>query len=403
MAFKMIIYPILRRKRACFVNSALIIPSATRRGNNCLGEENILPQVVENVFTGIITSMNKESRYDIFKEKVNAWFYDHLLFKNILEDAWIFIVCTISAAFFGFGFNAFMDIADSKLVAGGLSGLSQNFTLFFEICGWRNIDEKLAESFLYFLFNVPLIILAWFRIGKKFTVFTLINVVEVSLFIWLMDPSKIAFIKSMADFVSTTANDTGGLLARALFAGICTGLSSALAFKVDISAGGIDIIAYYIALKKNTQVGKYSMILNTITVILFAILTSWKAYIDEPSTALGESAIALAKIFYSVLYVFVCTAVIDAINVRNKKLKIEVVTSRKDLADVLISTIPHGATILQGTGVYTGEPRYVIEMVVSSFEVNQVVKIVKKEDPSAFVEVTPLSLVAGRFHMRPVK
>jgi len=355
------------------------------------------------VFSGIISSMSKESRFDIFKEKVNAWFYDHLTFKNILVDIWIFIVCTISAALFGFGFNAFMDIASSKLVSGGLSGLSQNITLLFEIFGWRGIDEKLAESIMYFLFNVPLIILAWLRIGKKFTVFTLINVGEVSLFIWLMDPSKIAFIKSIADYVSSTANDTGGLLARALFAGICTGLSSALAFKVDISAGGVDIIAYYIALKKNTLTGKYSMVLNTITVILFAILTSWKAYLDDPSTGLAESAYACAKIFYSILYVFVCTAVIDAINVRNKKLKVEVVTSRKDLADVLIATIPHGATILQGTGVYTGEPRYVIEMVVSSYEVNDVVKVVKKEDPSAFVEVTPLSLVAGRFHMRPVK
>jgi uncharacterized membrane-anchored protein YitT (DUF2179 family) len=349
--------------------------------------------------------MNKESRYDIFKEKVNAWFYDHLTFKTVLVDFWIFVVCTISAALFGFGFNAFMDIAgDSKLVSGGLSGLSQNVTLIFEICGWRSIDEKLAESIMYFLFNVPLIILAWLRIGKKFTIFTLINVGEVSLFIWLMDPSKIAFIKSIADYVSNIANDTGGLLARALFAGICTGLSSALAFKVDISAGGVDIIAYYIALRKNTLTGKYSMVLNTITVTLFAILTSVNAYLlHDPATALNESANACAKIFYSILYVFVCMAIIDAINVRNKKLKIEVVTSRKDLADVLISTVPHGATILQGTGVYTGEPRYVIEMVVSSYEVNEVVKIVKKEDPSAFVEVTPLSMVVGRFHMPPVK
>jgi hypothetical protein len=29
-----------------------------------------------------------------------------------------------------------------------------------------------------------------------------------------------------------------------------------LAFKVDISAGGIDVISYYIALKKSTSVGK---------------------------------------------------------------------------------------------------------------------------------------------------
>ena len=39
------------------------------------------------------------------------------------------------------------------------------------------------------------------------------------------------------------AND---LLARALFAGICTGLSTTVAFKFDHSAGGIDVVSVYV-------------------------------------------------------------------------------------------------------------------------------------------------------------
>lgn len=353
--------------------------------------------------------MANETSSEKRKNKVSAWLYDHPLTKNILEDAWIFIVCTVSAALFGFGFNAFMDVAGDKLVSGGISGVSQNITLLFEICGWRNIDEKAAESIMYFVINIPLLLLAFFRIGKKFAIFTLINVAEVSLFIVLMNREQMPFIGDIADYVAGVAAsggvaaNTGGLLARALFAGICTGLSSAVAFKVDISAGGIDIIAYYIALKKNTMVGKYSLILNSINVILFAALTSIKAFIYDPTSAESASAAAFAKIFYSVLYVFVCTAVIDAINVRNKKLKLEIVTSNKDLGNVIIEAIPHGATILQGIGVYTGETRYIINIVVSSFEVNEAIDIIKREDPGAFVEVTPLSQVVGRFHTKPIK
>jgi uncharacterized membrane-anchored protein YitT (DUF2179 family) len=94
---------------------------------------------------------------------------------------------------------------------------------------------------------------------------------------------------------------------------------------------------------------------------------------------------------------------IDSINVRNKKMKIEVVTERKDLGNVLISSIPHGATIVQGQGVFTGQPRYIVTMVVSSYEVRDVVKIVQKEDPHAFIQVVSLAQVYGRFFMKPVK
>ena len=45
---------------------------------------------------------------------------------------------------------------------------------------------------------------------------------------------------------------------RVLFAGVCTGLSSAIAFKGDFSCGGIDVLTYYFALRKSTSIGKYS-------------------------------------------------------------------------------------------------------------------------------------------------
>ena len=95
--------------------------------------------------------------------------------------------------------------------------------------------------------------------------------------------------------------------------------------------------------------------------------------------------------------------IVDTINVRNKKLKAEVISSRKDLGEVLIASIPHGATMIKGVGVYSGQDRYIFTMVVSSYEVNDLLKVVQKEDPSAFVQVVELNRVVGRFHVKPVK
>jgi uncharacterized membrane-anchored protein YitT (DUF2179 family) len=364
----------------------------------------------------------KKRTFEEIKQKNKNWMLDHPVAKNIIDYTLTFIVCTLSALVFAFGFNAFMDpganlkdadgnaVILAKLVAGGVSGVSQVIALLLELCGVKsqamggNFDEHLFYSIAYFVINIPLLVLAWTGIGKRFAVFTLINVAEVSLFIKLLTVDKIPGI----DFLALFVNTNGGLFARAVFAGVCTGLSSALAFKMDISAGGIDIIAYYIALRKGTMVGKYSVIMNSITVFLFSLLTAALGNpIPGASFVAGWdpkfSAEAFGRIFYSALYMLVGMILIDSINVRNKKMKIEVVTERKDLGNVLISSIPHGATIVQGQGVFTGQPRYIVTMVVSSYEVRDVVKIVQKEDPHAFIQVVSLAQVYGRFFMKPVK
>jgi uncharacterized membrane-anchored protein YitT (DUF2179 family) len=346
--------------------------------------------------------MNIIKQISSAKVKTKNWLYDHMWVKNGLDWFWIFLVSTVSALCFAFGFNVFLDpgisvsgTAITKIVSGGVSGISQTLVLFFRLCGWDIQDEHLAYSIMYFVINIPLILLAWFGIGKRFSIFTLINVGEVSLFIKLLSAQYIPGMATIATFVVTQG---GGLLARALFAGVMTGLSSALAYRVDISAGGIDVLAYYIALKKNTLVGKYSVILNSVTLACFTLLTCVLANWDSEKTA-----DAFSLVFYTIIYMFVAMLVVDNINVRNKKVKVEIITNRKDLGSVLIDTIPHGATLVQGEGVFTGQAKYIITIVVSYYEVDEVVKLVRKEDEHAFVQVIPLRQVYGRFFMKPVK
>jgi uncharacterized membrane-anchored protein YitT (DUF2179 family) len=342
--------------------------------------------------------MGLKGRFLGFKAKVNNWLYDHVAVKTALNWTWILVMSTLSAFVFAIGFNVFMHPGGDSvaLVSGGVSGMSQTIVLLCEVCGWQIENPSLAISILYFVINIPVLLLAFFGIGKRFAIFTIINVIEASLFLNFMTPSSVPILAQISEYIESTAG--GGFLDRALFAGVCTGLSTALCFLVDISAGGVDIIAYYIALKKRTMVGKYGAFINGCTIIVFTLLTC----ADDGWTLDGTTK-ALTTACYSVLYLFVVALVVDAIHTRNKKEKIEIVTSNKDLGSVLIAAIPHGATIVQGEGVYTGATRYVITMVVSLYETKNVVKIVQKEDPSAFVQVIPLSQVYGRFFTRPIK
>lgn len=342
------------------------------------------------------------SKKKTIREKYQDWLYEHFTAKLILENSWSFIVSTVSAFLFAFGFAVFLapSVTDGgeilhKIVSGGMSGLSQLTTLAIELVfPHAVIDESLSYSILYFSLNVPVIILAWFGIGKRFTIYTLINVLEVSIFTRLLSLGDMQWLHSITLFM----NQNGGMLCRALFAGVFTGLSSALAFKADFSSGGIDVIAYYIALKKNTMVGKYSALLNSVITVVFALLTATKYGWNNATTIA-----AFGGIFYSFLYMLTSTLLIDTINVRNRKMKIEVVTKQKELAGVLINSIPHAATITQGEGAFSGETKFIITMVVSSFEVKDVVRIIREDDPESFIQVETLNQVYGRFFMKPVR
>ncbi len=343
-----------------------------------------------------------------YKERGENFLYDHPVLKGFLSNGGLFLVSTVSALIFAIGFNCFMDPGSAVLSAvqadtgvdmyalasGGVSGISQVIVLFLELCGWKDIDAQTAISILYFVVNVPVILLGFFGVGRKFTLFTLINVVETSVFLRLLTPDLIPALGAVFHLV----NANGGMLARGLFGGVFTGLSSAIAFKFDFSTGGIDILAYYIALRKSTLVGKYSLIMNCISMSLFALLTAANAGFDPDA-----SFLAFARILYSALYLFASALVVDSINLRNKKLKVEITTSKEGLGSLLVAQMPHGATVMDARGAYSGKGVYLVTMVVSSFEVNHLMKIVKKNDEHAFVQVMELVLVGGRFHMRPVK
>lgn len=330
-----------------------------------------------------------------------------------LSYSFIFLVSTVSALVFAFGFNTFMAPMlsegeamlgnSAQIASGGMSGVSQVITAFCKILGWREIDENAAHSILYFLLNVPLMLLAFFGIGKRFAIFTLVNVIETSLFMRFISPNYIPLLEDIAQIISKE----GGLLSRALFGGVCTGLSSALCFKVEISTGGIDIIAYYISLRKRTNVGKYSALCNGVSVTLFTLLEALDIVIwgipEGTADTAGAIADPVSRLFFSILYLFASAMVVDAINVRNRKIRIEAVTSLRNLGSDLVKHNRHGVTVIEAKGAYTGQVRYIVSMVVSAYEVKSTIRAIKLLDDQAFIQTESLNQVYGRFYMKPIE
>lgn len=344
--------------------------------------------------------MHLKARLQRTRTKTENWLYDHPFCKNMLHWSWIFIISTISAALFAFGFSTFIDIVNAEgvsdtIVSGGVSGVSQTIVLILRMCGLHIKDTHLAISIIYFAVNVPLMVVAWLKIGRQFAVFTIINVVEASLFIKIINVNTIPALQYVVEFV---AENGGGLLGRAMLGGIFIGLSSALAYRMDVSAGGLDVVAYAISLRRSTSIGKYAFIINASNLILFTFLSF--AYNNFDFAAFYPQ---FGRMFYSLIYFFTGTTVVDAINKRNKKVKLQITTELETIGDILIDSVPHGVTVMKGKGVYSGREKYIFTTVVTFPEVSRVVAILQKEDPRAFVETTPISQIYGNFTSKTVK
>ena len=333
------------------------------------------------------------------KRKFNNYMFDHIHVREGLNISKGALVATLTALLYAFGFYCFIapalenhaEIWGSAITTGGVGGISQVIWMISTLFG-AEISISTLQSIFYFVLNVPILIFAFFKIGKKFALLTLLNVGLSSLFIWAF--SNVQFMHDIAYQLDHDGQSYH--IARVLFAAVAIGLASSIAFRNEISCGGIDVISYYFALRKSTSVGKYATTLNSIILLSYfglTIIHNNGQHVD----------IAFVNLLFSFLYLFAVMLVVDFVNIRNKKVQIQIITSIKDISSVLIANFPHSTTTVEGKGGYSHADKYVVYMVVSSNEVKRVVELVKKVDQHAFVTATSLIQAYGNFFIKPIE
>jgi uncharacterized membrane-anchored protein YitT (DUF2179 family) len=242
------------------------------------------------------------------KRNAKYFLLDHKYLSLSVHHIYTLILCAVSALVFTIGMNSMINLNETAtyltdnsvlhLVTGGMSGISQCFVLILRIASPGSpMNYQLVQSIFYFCLNIPLLIFSFIKLGWKFSVYTTINVILVSLFLNVLPPS---FFDQITMYVADN------LLARAMLAGVCTGISIALAFKGGHSAGGVDIIGYFLSVKKSTNAGKYIGFINVIIILCFSLLN----FFSPGDTPIGEVIIVA---LFSVLYQFMGSIVTDTI------------------------------------------------------------------------------------------
>lgn len=264
-----------------------------------------------------------------------------------------------------FGLTFF--IVPSDLVAGGLTGYA-----ILTRYGLSLIDIDISLSLLVATVNIPVMVLGFIGVSRKFVYYSMYSIV-IQVFL-------IGLLENVSPIFGTD------VFAGAVIGGLIVGVGASITLKAGASLGGLDIVSQYFSLKYNISVGYVSIIANAGILTLAFLLF-------EPQTAL-----------YTLVMFVVANTVVDRLHTAYKRVRLEIVTAKgEEVKQELISHYIRGVTIIDGTGAYTGLQRNVLLMVTQTHEVYDVQKSILSIDPDAFISMTPVRLLAGKFNRVIIK
>lgn len=274
-----------------------------------------------------------------------------------------FIMGSFGMLLFAIGLNVF--ITPLNFFSGGIMGIAQLLRDFALSIGIPDFGIDLA-GVMYWLINVPLLVLAYVSLGRTFFIRTIIMTSILSLFIALVPIPKEPLLHD-----PLTASVIGGIIA---------GIGCGLTLSSSYSAGGIDILGLYAIKKKpGFSVGRMGLLVN---LFVFAYLFATQNF---------------EVVVYSFLFTAVISVATDRAHIQNINVWVVVITKSPDVDKAIMRTLNRGVTSWDGTGAYTGEDTFIHTSMINKFEVQILKRVVLGLDPKAFVIFTEGSRVAGNF------
>ena len=272
--------------------------------------------------------------------------------------------------------------------------LALNYTLFIVPNGFAPagingiavmIQYKLNFSvgFMSLIINVPLCILAFFFINKRFAIGTLVFCLVYSLVYLIFQNIDIERFKYNAEGVDT--------IYPVLIAGVISGFCYSCLFRLHASTGGTDIISKYVS-KKRPEMNFFfvTFILNGIVAI-----SSFFVYAKRID---GEMVYNFKPVCLCIVYCLTSSLVGNFLLKETKTAyQVTIITDTpKEIEEEIINVLHHSATRLSGEGIFTHTNKTVLMCVVNKYQIVEFKKMIEKY-PNTFAYVTTANETIGNF------
>lgn len=250
-----------------------------------------------------------------------------------------------------------MFVSPARMSPGGVTGIA---TVLLYLTG-------VPTGITVFLINVPLLILAYFKFGKRFLlrtgIATLLLSVELTIAEQIIKPYYLDKILS------------------AVFGGILMGLGLGLVILRSATTGGFDILLKLICRKyPHITFGTLYLILDAIVILLTVIVY-------------GNLETAL----YSSVCIFIVSKTLDYVvyGSGGGKLILAVTTKEEEISRRITTDIKRGVTAISAYGGYTRSNKKVILCAVRRHQAALVLKMIRETDENAFAVITDAGEISG--------
>lgn len=222
---------------------------------------------------------------------------------------------------------------------------------------------------LYLLFNIPVLVLGWFVLGRTFVSYTVLSVLSCS--------AALHFIPNV-DFSSN-------ILLNAIFGGIFCASGVALTLRSGASTGGLDVISLVLLRKTNFSFGRISLSFNVMITVIAGIL------------------FGVEKSLYTLISLYTNAKVVDTIYTSKFKIQLTIVIDGERLDTVrslVLQHTKHGLTYTEARGGYTDNKKQIIYTVITRDELPQLAALIHQADSSSFITIQNVGEVKGKFLMQ---
>lgn len=276
------------------------------------------------------------------------------------KPLWLeYLMIIVGTGLMSLAINSVFDA--SGMVTGGFSGIA------IIIKAWTKglVNGGIPLWVTNCILNIPLFFIAWRVKGFSFIKKAILG--EISLSVWLaIQP------------VFHLAGDD--LLLAALYGGVIQGVGIGLVFLGGGTTGGTDMMAAII--QKFLQHYSISQIMQII---------------DGAVVVVGMYVFGIHKALYAIIAVYLVTKVSDGLIEGLKFSKAVYIITEKpeEIAGMIMEDLDRGATGINVKGMYSGQDKLMLFVVVNKKEIVMLKEKVDEIDPQAFVIVTDAREVHG--------
>lgn len=219
-------------------------------------------------------------------------------------------------------------------------------------------------SIFIIVLNLPFLLLGFQQLGKRFFVSGIYGMVIFTV-----------FLEVFAEFQNATSSE----LLAVVFGGVLLGVGVGLVLRSGGCLDGSEVVAMIVSKRSNFSTGQIIFGINVVIYIVAGFLFGWD------------------RAMYSLLTYFISFKVIDMVEEGLEQAKAAMIITDHSglLADMIYQRLGRTCTILEGEGLISGK-KVVLYCVLTRLEINELKRIIKEYDGSAFVTISDVSEIIGR-------